>query len=133
MSEPATLPPLPADAPPVLVDYLAIWNEADPERIRSHIDRCVSDDCWWVDPMHQHTGRDALEANVREFRSRFTTAGLGIGSNIDSHNGRHRYEWVIVNRDRLMIRGFDVVTVGDDGLINRVDGFFGALERVGPE
>ena len=133
MSEKASIPPVPDDAPQVLVDYLKIWNETDPDSIRGHIDVCVADDCWWVDPHHQHTGRDALEANVRKFRDHFPTAGLGIGSNIDRHNGRHRYEWVIVNRGRLMMRGFDVVTVGDDGLINRVDGFFGTLDRVGPE
>ena len=128
MTEKATIPPMPDDAPAVLVDYLRIWNEADPEQIRTHIDACISDDCWWVDPQHQHTGRDALEANVRGFRAQFPNASLGVASTIDSHNGRHRYEWMIVNRGRLLIRGFDVVTVGDDGLINRVDGFFGTLE-----
>lgn len=129
----ASVPPLPPDAPPVLVDYMAMWNEHDPELIRSHLDRCVGEDCWWVDPLHQHTGRDALEANVREFRAQFPSAGLGVGSNIDSHNDRHRYEWVIVSDGELMLRGFDVVTVGADGLIDRVDGFFGTLARTGPE
>ena len=129
----ATVPPIPADAPSVLVDYMTMWNERDPELIRSHLDRCVGEDCWWVDPLHQHTGRDALEANVREFRAQFPNADLGVGSNIDSHNDRHRYEWVIVSDGELMIRGFDVVTVGADGLIDRVDGFFGTLTRSGPE
>ena len=129
----ATVPPIPADAPSVLVDYMTMWNERDPELIRSHLDRCVGEDCWWVDPLHQHTGRDALEANVREFRAQFPNADLGVGSNIDSHNDRHRYEWVIVSDGELMIRGFDVVTVGAGGLIDRVDGFFGTLTRSGPE
>ena len=129
----ATVPPMPADAPDVLVTYMRMWNERDPEQIRSHLDAAVSDDCVWVDPLHQHVGRDALEANVREFRSQWPNADLGVGSNIDSHNGRHRYEWVIVNAGELMIRGFDVATVGDDGLLDRVDGFFGPLTRTGPE
>lgn len=128
-----SVPPIPIDAPAVLIDYLSMWNERDPELIRSHLDKCVSGNCWWVDPLHHHTGRDALEANVRRFRAQFPDADLGVGSNIDSHNDRHRYEWVIVSNGALVIRGFDVVTVGDDGLINRVDGFFGTLDRVGPE
>ena len=118
-----------SDAPEVLRHYLRMWNERDPDQIRVHLDRCVGDDCWWVDPLHQHTGRDALEANVREFRATYPDADLGLASNIDSHNDRHRYEWVITSRPgEELIRGFDVVTVDpSSGMINRVDGFFGEL------
>lgn len=126
MTDPAGDEP---DAPEVLQHYLRMWNERDPDRIRAHLDRCVGDDCWWVDPLHQHTGRDALEANVREFRATYPDADLGLASNIDSHNDRHRYEWVITSRPgEELIRGFDVVTVDpSSGMINRVDGFFGEL------
>ncbi len=122
------------NTPPVLQDYLRMWNERDLDQIRGHLDRCVGDDCWWVDPLHQHTGRDALEANVREFRATYPDADLGLGSNIDSHNSRHRYEWFITSTPgELLIRGFDVVTVDESsGMINRVDGFFGALDRIDP-
>ncbi len=129
----ATVPPLPANAPEALVHYMHMWNERDPDAIRGHLDAAVSDDCVWIDPQHQHEGRDALEANVRGFRSTFPEAGLGVGSNVDGHNDRFRYEWVIVNDGELLLRGFDLVTLNDDGLIDRVDGFFGTLERVGPE
>lgn len=122
----------PTDAPEVLQHYLRMWNEQDPDRIRGHLDRCVAPGCWWVDPLHQHTGRDALEANVREFRSSYPGAELGLGSNIDSHNDRHRYEWAITIDGDLLIRGFDVVTTDDTGMIERVDGFFGMLDRHGP-
>lgn len=122
----------PTDIPEVLRDYLRMWNESDPDRIRTHLDRCVAEDCVWVDPLHNHVGRDALESNVREFRATYPSAELGLGSNVDSHNDRHRYEWIIVVDGELLIRGFDVVTQAADGLIERVDGFFGVLERVGP-
>ncbi len=83
------------DTPDVLEHYLRMWNERDSAQIPGHLDCCVGDDCWWVDPLHQHVGRDALEANVREFRATYPDAELGLGSNIDSHNDRHRYEWFI--------------------------------------
>ena len=123
-----------SDTPEILQDYLRMWNEREPDRIRTHLDRCVDGDCWWVDPLHQHTGRDALEANVRAFRSTYPDAELGLGSDVDSHNGRHRYEWFITSSPgELLIRGFDVVTVNaDSGMIDRVDGFFGTLDRIGP-
>ena len=129
----STVPPVPDDAPAVLVTYMRMWNERDPEKIRGHLDAAVSEDCVWVDPQHQHVGRDALEANVRGFRAQFPDADLGVGSNVDGHNGRHRYEWVIVTGGELLLRGFDVVTIAESGLIERVDGFFGTLERVGPQ
>jgi hypothetical protein len=120
------------DVPEVLQTYLRMWNERDPDQIRVHLDACIGDDCWWVDPLHQHTGRDALEANVRGFRVTYPDADLGLASNIDSHNERHRYDWMITSSPgELLIRGFDVVTVdATSGMINRVDGFFGELERI---
>ncbi|MEM9464482.1 MAG: nuclear transport factor 2 family protein [Actinomycetota bacterium] len=129
----ATVPTLPENAPPALVRYMHMWNERDPEAIRGHLDDAVSDDCLWVDPQHHHRGRDALEANVRGFRETFPDADLGVGSTVDGHNDRYRYEWVIVNEGALLIRGFDVVTLSAAGLIERVDGFFGTLDRLGPE
>jgi hypothetical protein len=123
----------PAEAPEVLQHYLRMWNEPAPKQIRGHLDRCVDEECRWVDPLHQHTGRDALEANVREFRSTYPDAVLGLGSNIDGHNDLHRYEWVITVGGELLIRGFDSVTVDDAGMIARVDGFFGVLDRHGPD
>jgi hypothetical protein len=122
----------PADLPPAVQHYLRMWNERDLDQIRGHLDLAVSTDCLWVDPLNDHVGRDALEANVREFRTTYPTAELGLGSNVDSHHDRHRYEWVILVDGELLIRGFDVMTL-DDGLIARVDGFFGTLERTGPE
>jgi hypothetical protein len=57
--------PIPDDIPEVVQHYLQMWNEPDTDEIRGHIDRAVSEDCWWMNPMHTHTGRDALEDNVR--------------------------------------------------------------------
>lgn len=124
----------PPDAPPVLVSYLALWNELDPSRRTQLIDACISTDCEWVDPQHHHHGREALAQNVTGFRSTFPDAVLGLGSNVDSHRDRHRYEWIIVDGGgEVIMRGSDVVTVDGDGLLCRVEGFFGTLDRHGPD
>ena len=119
----------PADIPECMQHYLRMWNERDPEAIRAHLDRAVSDDCLWVDPQNDHVGRDALEANVREFREKFPNADLGLASNVDGHHRRHRYDWIIEVDGKLLIRGADVTTINEAGLIERVDGFFGELKR----
>ena len=118
------------DLPAAMTNYLLMWNEMDSDAIRGHLDLAVSEDCVWVDPQHAHIGRDALEENVRGFRKKYTTAQLGLASRVDGHNQRYRYEWVIKMDGELLIRGFDVATINDDGLIERVDGFFGTLERI---
>ena len=118
------------ELPEALQHYLRMWNEMEPDSIRSHLDQAVAHDCLWVDPQHNHVGRDALEANVRGFRARFKKASLQLGSNVDGHNNRYRYEWVIKMGNRLLLRGFDVTTINEEGLIERVDGFFGTLDRI---
>ncbi len=121
--------PIPDDTPEAMRHYLRMWNEPDPDRIRAHLDKAVTDDCLWVDPLHSHRGRDALEQNVRGFRSDYPGAVLGLASNVDGHHDRYRYEWAIHVDGEPLIAGFDVVTFAENGLIERVDGFFGALER----
>ena len=118
----------PTELPEAMQHYLRMWNERDPELIRAHLDVGVTEDCLWVDPKHSHVGRDALEDNVRGFRRDLPTAALGLASNIDSHNQRYRYEWKIEVDGSLLLRGFDVVTLDDSGLVERVDGFFGELK-----
>lgn len=119
----------PSHLPESMQHYLRMWNERDPERIRGHLERAVTSECLWVDPQNDHVGRDALEENVRTFRAKFPGADLGLGSKVDGHHDRYRYEWVIRNEGQVLLRGFDVTTLDASGLIERVDGFFGLLER----
>ena len=66
---------------------------------------------------------------VREFRTKFPTAELDLASRVDHHRERYRDEWVITMDGKVLMPGFDVVTLGTSGLLERVDGFFGVLER----
>lgn len=107
--------------------YWNMWNETDLDAVRGHLDQAVTDDFIFCDPLNFHVGRDALEANVREFRTEQPLAEFTFGSGIDSHHNRHRYEWHLSRRERVLVRGFDVVTVAESALIERIDGFFGPL------
>lgn len=104
-----------------------MWNERDLDLIRSHLDKAVSHDFIFCDPINFHVGRDALEQNVRELRLKHPTIEFEIGSGIDSHHNRSRYEWRITDKGKLFIKGFDVTTINDEGQIERIDGFFGDL------
>lgn len=120
--------------PDVLVHYWAMWNEPDVDRIRGHLDRAVTTEVIWVDPRHAHTGRDALEANVRSLRTDKPDYRFVIASEVDGHHDRFRYRWDMVRGHRVLLEGLDIVTIArSSGLIERVDGFFGQLLPVAGE
>jgi hypothetical protein len=122
----------PRALPAAFGHYLAMWNEPDPALVRSHLDRAVSEDVVFADPQDFHTGRDALHRNVRRFHRLFPGADLSITSGVDSQHNRYRYEWRVARGDEILLDGFDVTTVNDEGLIERVDGFFGPLPSKDP-
>lgn len=112
---------------PAFDHYLEMWNATDLDAVRGHLDQAVTEDFIFCDPLHWHVGRDALEANVRQLRADMPDAALTIGSAIDHHHNRYRYHWLITVDGERVMQGFDVSTVADNGLIERIDGFFGPL------
>ena len=117
--------------PVALVEYLAMWNSADLDEARVHMERSVAEDMIFADPRDFHVGRDALMQNVRRFKRAFPDAVLGLRSGVDGQNNRYRYEWRIAQGDSVILDGFDVTTLNDEGLIERVDGFFGEIPPMG--
>lgn len=119
-----------AETPEVLVRYLAAWRARERDQIRSSIDDCLSPDIVWCDPNYLIEGREAVVEMIVEFHKQVPDAALALTSAVDAHHGRYRYEWMVSSGDRPLIRGLDVALVGSDGLIVRIDGFFGPLVRV---
>ena len=113
--------------PESLEHMLAAWNEPEPSRIRSHLDKALSADVRFVDPSIDVTGIDAFEANVHEVRSRLPRAKYSRTSGVDSQHGFHRYHWAIHQDDELVLAGFDVTQTDDAGRVVLVIGFFGPL------
>ena len=123
--------PTPVPMPDALRHYWTMWNEPDPSRIRHHLDRAVSEDFVFADPMHLHRGRDALEAGVRELRTAKPRYRFVIVSELDAQHGCYRYRWDMVAGHRTLLAGLDIAHLGDGGLLTRVDGFFGELAPAG--
>ena len=115
------------DVPASLERYLMMWNERDAVRRRALIDQSVTEGMVFADPEQYHEGRDALATNTNRFRKRFPGAVLSRTSHVDVQHGRHRYTWRIVVGDRVLVDGMDVSTLDANGMIERVDGFFGPV------
>ena len=118
------------EMPPALVAYWTMWNAEDLSQLRPLIDRCVTPDVEWVDPRDHFTGRDDLEACARRLKESKPNYRFEIVSEIDGHHDRLRYRGNMVSRGRVLMEGLDVVTLSPDGLISRVEGFFGPLTPV---
>ena len=112
---------------PAFDHYWEMWNERDPALVRGHLDQAVTTDFIFCDPLEFYVGRDGLENNVHEFRAKQPDAVFVLASGVDSHHNRYRYRWDFTRRGRTLVKGFDVATVAENGLIERVNGFFGDL------
>ena len=116
-----------ADIPESLEHMLAAWNEQEPSRVRSHLDKALSSDVRFVDPSIDVTGIDGFEANVHAVKRRLPGANYSRTSGVDSQHGFHRYRWAMHRGEELVLAGFDVAQTDEAGRVVLVVGFFGPL------
>lgn len=113
--------------PESLDHMLAAWNERDPDKVRSHLELALAPAVEFIDPSITTRGIDEFEANVHEVHRQLPGALYERASGVDSHNGLYRYAWQISQDGEIIMPGFDVTEVNDDGKVLRVLGFFGPL------
>lgn len=116
---------------PASLDHmLAAWNEADPEKIRGHLEKALAPEIVFADPDNFVEGIDAFEAMVREFRKKIPNAKSERTSGFNEQNRRYRYKWLVSAGDQPLVPGMDITEINNDGLVVRVDGFFGAIPKL---
>ena len=113
--------------PNAFTNMLAVWNERDLAQIRTHIDKSIAENVVFADPSNFIQGRDAFAKMIKEFRLKFPESVVKRTSGIDSHNNRYRYSWEIHDGQKVFVNGTDFVQLDENGLVDRVDGFFGDL------
>ncbi|GAB5382609.1 MAG: hypothetical protein Alis2KO_39500 [Aliiglaciecola sp.] len=112
-----------------LEQMLNAWNEHDLDKIRGHLDASLAGDVIFADPNYFITGIDAFEKMVIEFRQKYPTAVCSHSSGYDSQHDRYRYQWTVsIDKNNALV-GYDVTTINAQGLVERVDGFFGELPQ----
>lgn len=119
-----------SEIPNVFTDMTAAWNERDLNQIKSHVDKCMAENVVFADPVNFFHGRNAFEKMVKEFRLKYPESKVIRTSGLDSHNRRYRYTWEILVGETLIIKGQDFVQLDENGLIERIDGFFGDLPPI---
>ena len=115
------------DYPASLDRMLAAWNEPESSNVRSHLDAALSPEVHFVDPSVDVRGIDGFEENVHEVHARVPGAAYSRTSGVDAHHGFFRYHWAIHKDGELLLPGFDVTEVDDEGRVLKVIGFFGPM------
>jgi hypothetical protein len=113
--------------PESLDRMLAAWNERDPGKVRGHLEKALATDVEFIDPSITTQGIDEFEANIHEVHQQLPGANYERTSGVDGHNRLYRYNWQINQNGEVVMPGFDVTEVGDDGKVIRLLGFFGPL------
>lgn len=118
------------DIPESFTNLSLAWNEKDLTKIRSLVNLSVAENVLFADPANYIHGIGAFEQMVRDFRVKYPESLVKRTSGLDSHNRRYRYSWEIYVGEMILVKGFDVATLNENGLIERIDGFFGDLPPI---
>jgi len=113
------------DTTTLIDNYIAIWNEADPERRRELIAQTWTEDATYVDPVMTGTGPDGIDAMIAGARQQFPGLRFELAGAPDAHHDRVRFTWHLkpeAGGDAVAI-GSDFAVVADDGRLRSVTGF----------
>ncbi len=95
-----------ADIQKVVDDYIATWNETDPERRRALIAETWTEDATYLDPLMSGDGLDGIDAMIAGAQAAYPGHRFELSSGPDLHHDRVRFAWQLsVKRRRPSGRG----------------------------
>lgn len=104
--------------------YLAMWNEPDPEQRRRMLAAGWASDALYVDPLLTADGTDALAATIDAVRDRFAGHGFTLAGKSDGHGRFVRFSWTLAPEGGAPVTGgTDIVRLDGQGRIVEVIGF----------
>jgi hypothetical protein len=113
------------DTTKLIDNYIAIWNEGDPDRRRELIAHTWTDDATYVDPMMTGAGRDGIDAMIAAAQQQFPGHRFELAGAPDAHHDRVRFTWhlkPVAGGDTVAV-GVDFGVVSEDGRLSSVTGF----------
>lgn len=112
------------DTDTVVEDYIAIWNETDPQRRRSLIARTLTEDASYLDPIMTGEGIEGINAMITGAQEQFPGHRFTLVSGPDAHHDRVRFTWSLAaNGTEPVAIGVDFATLAGDGRLRSVTGF----------
>jgi SnoaL-like domain len=106
-------------------DYIAIWNEIDPDRRRSMIARVWAEDATYRDPVLSGEGRDGIDAMTAGFQAAYPGHTFDRQGEASREGDGYRFEWILKNPEgEQQIVGSDVAGVNAAGQLRSIVGEF---------
>ena len=120
------------DAPRLAVDYLAAWNEDDPERRWELVTRSLAEGVEITAPGLELRGHAEVLAAIAAFRGEVPARRAQLAAPVDAHHRFARFTFRIEAEDAPLLRaGTGVLEIGADGRLSRVITFFDPGEAHG--
>ena len=104
-------------------DYIATWNERDPERRRTLVAQAFADDASYLDPHRSGHGPDEIDAMIATAQDQLPGHRIELSFGPEAHNDRVRFAWKLLGPDGAVGGGTDFATVTADGRLGSVTGF----------
>jgi hypothetical protein len=113
-----------SDIDAVVSTYIAMWNEADPQRRRELVARTVTDDARYLDPLMDGEGIDGISSMIAGAQQQFAGHRFELISGPDAHHDRVRFSWSLsANGGAAVAVGTDFATIARDGRMGSITGF----------
>ena len=79
------------DTAALIDNYIATWNETDPERRRELVTRTWADDASYVDPLMSSEGHKGIASMIAAAQQQFPQHRFELSLGPDAHNGNVRF------------------------------------------
>jgi hypothetical protein len=105
--------------------YVASWNEADQTARAALVAQAWAPEGRYVDPLVDLTGHEDLGTLKPLLDQHYPGHRISRTSDVDAHHGFVRFSWALTGPDGTpAVTGIDVASVGDDGRLQGIVGFF---------
>jgi hypothetical protein len=120
----ATESTAPATAAELARQYIAVWNETDPQRRRALVSEVFAPGATYTDPLGAAAGQDEIDGFVAGAQAQFAGLVFSLPADPDAHHHLARFQWhlSVPGTEEPLAIGFDVVEIAD-GRIAKVHGF----------
>ena len=105
--------------------YGRAWLEPDEDARRALLERAWAPGAVYCDPLALVTGVEELVAHIGQTQAAMPGARVEVTAEATRHHDSAHFPWAITGPDgAVVLTGFDVVQLDDDGRIARLTGFF---------
>jgi hypothetical protein len=113
-----------ADTETLVDNYIAMWNETDPDQRRALVAETVTDDADYVDPLMEGTGVDGIATMIGAAQAQFPGHRFTLVTGPEAHHDRVRFSWSLAADGSTPVAiGVDFASLAGDGRMRSITGF----------